>query len=152
MNSPYSLYSNSKFSSFVADISFKFFFMHLIKVFTIFPTKFCQISFNFQMSFFLNSNFLHFSIYFFHNFHFHMFQVSTLLSSSNFLSTHLKKSSLQNNWPFRIKHFSLSCAWQSLHCRHFACHVRSDTLRMNRSNINSWQPPHFGIVAVKEKW
>lgn len=63
------------------------------------------------------------------------------------LATHLKKSSLQNNWPFRIKHFSLSWAWQSLHCRHFACHVRSDTLRMNRSKMNSWQPPHLGIVA-----
>lgn len=64
-----------------------------------------------------------------------------------FCSTHLKKSSLQNNWPFRMKHFSFSCAWHSLHCKHFACHVRSDTLSINRSNINSWQPPHLGIVA-----
>lgn len=63
--------------------------------------------------------------------------------------TYLKKSSLQNNWPFRMKHFSLSCAWQSLHWRHFACHVWSETFKMNRSNIYSWHPPHFGIEAGK---
>lgn len=64
-------------------------------------------------------------------------------------NTYLKKSSLQNNWPFRAKHFSLSWMWQSLHWRHLACHVRSDTLRINRSRISSWQPPHFGMVAER---
>jgi hypothetical protein len=61
--------------------------------------------------------------------------------------TYLKKSSLQNNWPFREKHFSFSWELHSLHCKHLACHVRSATLRMKRSSISSWQPPHLGIVA-----
>lgn len=62
--------------------------------------------------------------------------------------TYLKKSSLQKSWPFRAKHLSFSWPWHSLHCRHLACHVLSSTLRMKRSRISSWQPPHFGIVAV----
>jgi hypothetical protein len=65
--------------------------------------------------------------------------------------TYLKKSSLQNNWPFLIKHFSFNWVWHSLHCKHFACQVRSDTLSINRSTMNSWQPPHFGIVAARKK-
>lgn len=62
--------------------------------------------------------------------------------------TYLKKSSLQNNKPFRAKHFSFNWTWHSLHCRHFACHVRSSTFNMKRSKISSWHPPHFGIVAA----
>jgi hypothetical protein len=64
------------------------------------------------------------------------------------VNTHLKKSSLQKTWPFRAKHLSLSCPLHSLHLRHFACHVRSSTFRMKRSRISSWQPPHFGMLAV----
>lgn len=63
------------------------------------------------------------------------------------VDTYLKKSSLHNSWPFLMKHRSLSGTRHSVQCRHLACHVRSDTLRMNRSRISSWQPPHFGMEA-----
>lgn len=65
--------------------------------------------------------------------------------------TYLKKSSLQNNWPFLAKHLSVSCTLQSLHCRHLACHVLSATFSINLSKISSWHPPHFGIVAGRRK-
>lgn len=64
--------------------------------------------------------------------------------------TYLKKSSLQNSEPFRAKHFSFNCTWHSLHCKHFACHVRSNTFNINRSKMSSWHPPHLGIVATKK--
>lgn len=63
---------------------------------------------------------------------------------------YLKKSSLQNSCPFLAKHLSVNWTRQSQHCRHLACHVLSATFRMNLSRISSWQPPHFGIVAVNE--
>lgn len=68
-----------------------------------------------------------------------------------FLDTHLKKSSLQNSDPFRAKHFSFNWTWHSLHCKHFACHVRSSTFNINRSKMSSWHPPHLGIVATTKK-
>lgn len=61
--------------------------------------------------------------------------------------TYLKKSSLHRSCPFLIKHRSLRGTWHSVQCRHFACHVRSETLSIKRSKIISWQPPHFGIEA-----
>lgn len=68
-----------------------------------------------------------------------------------FDATYLKKSSLQNIDPFRAKHFSFSWTWHSLHCKHFACHVPSNTFSINRSKMSSWHPPHLGIVATKTK-
>jgi len=61
---------------------------------------------------------------------------------------YLKKSSLQNTWPFLRKHLSARMASQSTHLRHRECHVRSTTFNMNRSSIIPSQPAHLGIVAA----
>lgn len=53
------------------------------------------------------------------------------------LDTYLKKSSLQNSWPFLIKHRSLRGTLHSVQCRHLACHVLSETLSIKRSKIIS---------------
>jgi len=64
------------------------------------------------------------------------------------IGAYLKKSSLQNTWPFLAKHLSVNLAPQSRHVRHLACQHLSRTLRTYLSKITSWHPPHFGIVAA----
>ena len=65
--------------------------------------------------------------------------------------TYLKKSSLQYTWSPLEKHLSVSCAWQSAHCKHRECQHRSRTFSINLSNIGSPHPAHFGMAAESRK-
>lgn len=66
------------------------------------------------------------------------------------ISTHLKKSFLQNSFPSRLKHLSVRLQWQSKQRTHSACQVRSSTFSRNLSRMGLSQPAHAMIIVLAD--
>ena len=70
--------------------------------------------------------------------------------------TYLKKSALQNSFPSREKHLSVSLDLHSQQCTHFTCHGRSRTFNRNRSKMGPLQPAHICTMltaaVLRDDW